>query len=69
MVHLFMCHPVDVSVRCRMTVSCVDRLLCCAVSVEMAVNTKREVKPIQNIVATIYGQKDSGLCVSVLSSH
>jgi len=27
----------------------------------MAVNTKLDVKPVDNVVATVYGQKDSGL--------
>jgi len=41
--------------------------MCCVVSVQMTVNTKHEVKPVQNVVATIFGQKDSGLSLYIIS--
>ena len=41
-----------------------ENVCCCLVSVHMAVNTKLDVKPVDNVVATVYGQKDSGLFVT-----
>jgi len=41
------------------------RVCICVVSVEMVVNTKLEVQSIDNVVATIYGRKDSGLYASL----
>jgi len=38
-----------------------DVWVCCVVSVYLKVNTKLERKSVHNVVATIYGQKDSGL--------
>ena len=56
------CHELEMLIVGLPVISCY--VVYCVVSVNMSVNIKLEVKPIQNVVATIYGQKDSGLSPS-----
>jgi len=53
----------------REEIQCASRVYVCVVSVEMVVNTKLEVQSIDNVVATIYGRKDSGLYASLSLSN